>query len=187
MKSEEFIKRLIEEMKYIQNKVIIEDSRSEDDKDKGLYADGDITFIFNCAAYEVIRQEWDKGNKQMSLVAEDPVGRGAYSDILVKIGDRKNEYSRSYIKIEHENNPETNLKEKGIKQIRHCINKLAKNDNKAEYNLLVTYYYGKYTKEILLNEVKEIFNEIKEKKSDFKLYLVYADWEELNYESKQIH
>lgn len=142
--------------------LIIETSKKED-----IYGFGDVTFIFNCAVYELVKSMWEKNNK-ISLVAENPTGRGGYSDITIRLN------GEPQIEIEHENNP---------KRIEECIDKLAISE--AEHKLLITYHPKKDLKKSL-DEVKNYVNNIrKNKNKTFKLCLLYSDDEKINYLIKE--
>ena len=174
-----FINRLIETIKLIQNdeSPIIETSRLESDPDSDAYNDGDVTFIFNCAVYEIVKNEWEV-NKKIGLIAEKPTGRGGYSDLTINID------GKSYINIEHENKPEEINKKTKMQQLNHCITKLADSKNKAEYKLLITYYSKNYGVQKLIKEVEQYVQKIKQENKEFKLYLLYSDWK--NFENYKL-
>ena len=159
---EEFKTKLISKIKFIsddKNLIICTSNRKYEDE----YGDGDVTFIFNCAAYDVIRESRSK-DKKFSIVAEKPTGRGGYSDLLIQ------REGQPFIEIEHENNPQ---KSKGG-NLKHCIKNLSKSN--AKYKLLISYYYDKYPKERLIREIRRLVSKARIKNPTFKLHLMYSNW-----------
>ena len=130
--------------------------------------DGEITFIFNCAVFDLVKEH----RKNVGLIVESPIGRGGYSDLTITSPDE----DLDYIEIEHENSPEN---DKG-KQLENCIKKLSK--SKAKTKLLITYYYGKFSVNVLKQSIQKHVNKYFKEE---KLYVLYGPWEgEMKYRKK---
>ena len=157
-----FVSQYLRRMRYIKDNKI--------DTLKKEYRNGDVTFMFNCSVYDIV-----KHSRNVSMIVEpeaNPTGRGGYSDILLKHSGKK----RYSILIEHENDP---LSKNALKT-DSALNKLFTSARHNYILLYITYFKN-------LNEREKITNKLKVyKKQNRPIYLLMTDYDNITTKEKVI-
>jgi len=151
----QFFSEFKKEVDSLLDEDCISGDKQENDDDLSA---GCFTFLFNISCYNIAKR---RGYK---ITVENAVGRGAYSDILLKDKD-----GHFLIEIEHEDRPDG--KKKGLTYLDKSLRNLG--NSKSKYKVLITYTWKNFSENKLLELCKK---NLVASKTD-NIFVFYANYE----------
>ena len=158
MEIEHFLNEFTKEIGFLLEEGVLIGKEEFDELETGTF-----TLLFDIAIYNIAKRN------NLTIIPENPVGRGGYSDMTLCSSDGKDKL----IEIEHENKPLRKKNKRFV--IYNALDKLMSQN--AKYKVLITYTYKGTSKDIDDRELKKLCIEYLNKKYPTRknIFLFYAD------------